>query len=49
MTHIHYLVAGAFWVLVLLRWRYTKRAARRSALLNVTGGYRRDLSERGGF
>lgn len=49
MPFWYYLVALAFWVLLFLRWRFARRATRRAALLNVTGGYLRDRSSRGGF
>lgn len=43
-----YVIAGLFWVLVVIRWRYGRRV-RRKALLAATGGFSRDMGGRGGF
>ncbi|MCL4368063.1 MAG: hypothetical protein M1337_02655 [Actinobacteria bacterium] len=45
----YFLGAALMWVLLILRWRYGRKSARRAAMLNVTGGYLRDKTSRGGF
>lgn len=45
----YYAAAAAFWVLVILRWRYGRKESKRVALLSATGGYLRDKTSRGGF